>query len=563
MIDFVRQRLLRVQYQYTDTLDQYKAQRLLWIAEAVFVAALAWMPLQIIPGLARQQPVDPTLVSGLAITFISSIINVVLIQNGHLRIANWLMVLPMALVGVIGISGWPDGSADISGTFVILIILPVVAAGVLLSRRGILLVGLSLIAIIIVGAITQGQDFVPQTQIPSNLAGFDATVSITSIFVTMILLLMFSSNLQHITTQSLNIVQQQRQISGIGQELAQLEDEAGVMSQGLKLVRAQFDHLMVAIYLVDKNGNLHDSRQTESHQERRLTTDASILGEAGRTKQIATTSIYDAVAGRNGHLLASASYAAALPILDGQILLGVLDIQSPKSLVSFELDAMMVFTNQVALALRQARLVTNLRQSLRDQEKTVQQLQSQLRNHSRQSRNQVGDIWSTYARGHGAIAFGFDVTGENPEPVPANDLPANLAHVLASGSFHIEYDNGEQIINVPIHFRDHQLGAMSFAVPEGQALNQRQIETARIIADRLAIALENTRLFEQSRDQALRERKASEVTAQLISATDVREVLNRAAEQFKDALGAINTQIYIQPDMLLEPLAPLEQEDWQ
>jgi len=37
-------------------------------------------------------------------------------------------------------------------------------------------------------------------------------------------------------------------------------------------------------------------------------------------------------------------------------------------------------------------------------------------------------------------------------------------------------------------------------------------------------------------------------------------VLNMAAEQFKDALGAVNTRIYIQPETLMEPLAQTQQE---
>lgn len=74
------------------------------------------------------------------------------------------------------------------------------------------------------------------------------------------------------------------------------------------------------------------------------------------------------------------------------------------------------------------------------------------------------------------------------------------------------------------------------------------------MAERLALALENTRLFEQSQSQALRERKASEVSTALIGATDVRVVLNMAAEQFKDALGAMNACL-IQPETLMEPLA--------
>ncbi len=142
--------------------------------------------------------------------------------------------------------------------------------------------------------------------------------------------------------------------------------------------------------------------------------------------------------------------------------------------------------------------------------------------------------------------------------IPADDLPDTLHNTLASSTLQVETVNDERIINVPIVFRDQTLGAMSFAIPKDQELSERQVEMARIVAERLALALENTRLFEQSQAQALRERKASEINSVLIGATDVRSVLSLAAENFNEALGAIHTRIYIQPESLAEPLAKAE-----
>ncbi len=55
-------------------------------------------------------------------------------------------------------------------------------------------------------------------------------------------------------------------------------------------------------------------------------------------------------------------------------------------------------------------------------------------------------------------------------------------------------------------------------------------------------------LFEQTQAQAFRERKATEVANMLIGATDVRSVLERAAETFNEALGAVSTRITLQPN---------------
>jgi GAF domain-containing protein len=565
MIRFITQRLLSVHHQYRNAIEQQRAHRLLLITVVIFIAGVAWLPLQVLPRLLAQEAVDPTLLSGLVGAFAICTAVYGLIQRGWLRPAIWLIVIGTSFIGLIGITGWPDGGVDISGTFMMLVMIPLVVAGVLLRRRGVLLVTLVLVSFVIVGAIAQTQHTTAETQIPSQLVNFDATVAITTLFIIMLFLLAFNRNLEQIAIQSLELIRQHQQINDMSQELSQLEDEAEIINRAARLTRVYYAHLMTSIYVLDANGDLSfmgGYRQAEAleSRKRRLNTDPSIIGEAARSRQITMTSLNDATPGRNSHLAVSASYATALPMLNGSHLMGVLDIQSAAPVAQSDLDMLGLFAGQIAIALKQAQTVTRLRRSLQDQEQTARQLRDRLQEYTRQGRDQVGDIWSTYVRGRGTTAFGFDITGDS-EPVQANDLPLALAQTLASGTLRVEQNSDEQIINVPIKFRDYHLGAMSFAVPAGQALSERQLAVAKVIAERLAIALENTRLFEQSQDQALRERKASEVTAQLIGATDVREVLNRAAEQFKEALGAINTHIYIQPDMLVEPLAHLNGEE--
>jgi len=81
-------------------------------------------------------------------------------------------------------------------------------------------------------------------------------------------------------------------------------------------------------------------------------------------------------------------------------------------------------------------------------------------------------------------------------------------------------------------------------------VTQRQIELAGTVALRLGGALENKRLLEQTQAQALRERQAGEVANMLIGATDVRSLLELAADSFNDTLGAVQTQIYLESQLL-------------
>jgi GAF domain-containing protein len=108
------------------------------------------------------------------------------------------------------------------------------------------------------------------------------------------------------------------------------------------------------------------------------------------------------------------------------------------------------------------------------------------------------------------------------------------------------FEEEVQIVSVPIMLNNEVFGAMSFRVPQERALTERQLDTVRAIARRLALALENRRLYEQSQAQVMRERRANEVANALLSATEVQTVLRLAVENFNEALGAINTEIAVQ-----------------
>jgi GAF domain-containing protein len=245
-------------------------------------------------------------------------------------------------------------------------------------------------------------------------------------------------------------------------------------------------------------------------------------------------------------------------------MLGVLDVQSAgqTAFSQNELQALQLLAEQVSTALLHARTVNDLQRTLNEQVNVNNRLQNQVADYTQRERRGVTTTWNQYLEGRGKTIIGYNIEPDNTTtPVPANDVPETLQATLQSGQLHVESVGEEQIVNVPITFRDQTLGAMSFAVPKGQQLSERQVEMARIVAERLALALENTRLFEQSQAQALRERKASEVSGLLIGATDVYSVLNLAAQNFNEALGAIHTRIYIQPGVFAEPLAESQEEE--
>jgi GAF domain-containing protein len=131
--------------------------------------------------------------------------------------------------------------------------------------------------------------------------------------------------------------------------------------------------------------------------------------------------------------------------------------------------------------------------------------------------------------------------------VSASDLPPAVRMTLERGDVFIERVNNRQVISAPIVYRTQMLGAMTFEVATDRSLGESELELVRTVSNRLGIALENNRLFEQSQAQVQRERKASDVGGLLLTATDIEQVLALAAETFNEALGATHTRVSLQP----------------
>lgn len=101
----------------------------------------------------------------------------------------------------------------------------------------------------------------------------------------------------------------------------------------------------------------------------------------------------------------------------------------------------------------------------------------------------------------------------------------------------------ESVLTVPITLRGAVLGVAEFRSDQGAGWTSRQIELARVISQRLALALDNLRLLEQSQQTATRERLAASVMSRLQTRTDVDSLIELATSTFQTALGAAQTTI--------------------
>ncbi len=553
MIARLRDRFFRVRAVYANPVDRQRANALLLANWGIAAITALWLLVN--PG--NLDGLDWNVVAVSIAILVICWLNYTFIQTGQLRRASWLFVgiLTGTTIQVAFLA--PDGSITISSANMITLAAPLVAAGALLNRRGLGIIGLILAGSVLVAAAIQSQNGAPVTVVPARLAPFDLFTLLLGLIVLGALLAALISSFDRTTAEMQSDLEGRGLLLELGAELQDVNDQGAILARTMEVLRDRFRVVFGQVYLLDEDGErLIPAMNTDLVRQEMAAAGASLglnerhpVSETARTRQPLALSAVEAL--RRGALLRSSTrdtlYA---PILSGSKLIGVLELQTGESagFPPARIETGRLLGGLLGALLARGQAVAQMERDLREQTTFVRQLQEQLSSYQERDRRSVSRVWSTYLSGRGRAALGFDLS-ETGELRLADDLPDALRATLASGLIQVESNGSGQVLHVPITFRDQTLGAMAFTLPPGRALTDRQIEMAQVVAERLALALENARLFEQSQAQALRERKAGQIASLLIGATDVRALLDLAAEQFNEALGAVSTRIYVQPEL--------------
>ena len=253
------------------------------------------------------------------------------------------------------------------------------------------------------------------------------------------------------------------------------------------------------------------------------------------------------------HLLPSSSSGILIPARSFNQTIAIFDIQteSHQPIEQATVSLLSLFVRQVASDLIYQRTVNNLNTDISDQENIIGQQQQQLLSVQHQQTEGIIADWQTYLQQRGLNAIGYDIDNQQQlSDLNKGDVPDELRSTFEKGEVIVQALESEQRVTVPIRFRETILGAMAFTIPKEIPMTERRLEFIRSVTDRLALALDNKRLLEQTQSIAEREGIANEIGSILLSSTDVETVLQTAAERFNTALGAITTQIYLQPEAL-------------
>lgn len=556
-------RIFTPRFAYDNELDQQRAVGL----QALVVVLLALLGLLtfglivaqagLIPQTGSLPPLDFGLAGALLVMGAALAAVYMLLQRGHLDWASWVLVGMLVMGTLIPITNYEFEP--------IYLLIPLIAAGVLLNRRGLVITMLLLGVGILARYSAVSQLDTPIRVIPSREIGLATFQAFNITIFIFILLYVFGGLSIRLSREMVRNFQRLQRVTSLTPRFAAAASEDELMGRAMQAAQEDLGYALAQIYLTDASGHINRRVRRGTSLQAILSTTGANPGETEVVAEAAQTGQAVLVSDRDGeprarHLVAPARRAVSLPVVfsNGQTA-AVLDIQSTSVSApgAGELTVLTALAQSLASAWEKLAVTADQTRIISDQAAQVERLREQVGTLEGRARQTVTQSWEGYLHGRGDELIGFDMVrqqGVNERDLrAASDLPPDLRVALETGEPQITVEDSEQVVNIPIHVRNTLMGAMTFRVPADQLITARQMETSRIVAERLGLALESTRLYEQYQAQARRERKASEVTGVLLGATDLNRLLNAAASAFNEALGAVSTRVTIEPAAIAPP----------
>ncbi len=331
---------------------------------------------------------------------------------------------------------------------------------------------------------------------------------------------------------------QLKAISDVARRVSMVQDINELLPTVTRLISERFGYYHVGIFLVDEKREYAVLKAANSEGGQRMLNrghklqvgQTGIVGFVTSTGQarIARNVGVDAIYFRNPDLPDTKS-EMALPLLIGSRVIGALDIQSEMESAFEEetLEAMRTLADQVAIAIETARLIGETRQALEQSQGIYQQY--------------VQQEWRRLASEKREIGYRRGPDGIQPLSEPVNRT--EIQDALETGTMSIVQDE-KSALAIPIKLREEVIGILDIsAANPSRRWTSEDLALLQAVADRIALAMENARLIDETSRRANRERTVSEITTKIRSTTDPQSMLQTALEELKQVLGTDKIQV--------------------
>ena len=234
----------------------------------------------------------------------------------------------------------------------------------------------------------------------------------------------------------------------------------------------------------------------------------------------------------------------ALPLIASDRVIGALDLQSVEVDAFDEgvVNLLQSMADQLAVAIENARLISQTQQNLSE----LEELYSDA---TRQS-------WTEFVAvsRQGEIQQSYGLT--NDEIEAERTLIAQRVRQTGTAVISTGLDGEAPMLAVPVVVRNQIIGVVGVE-PEGvRQWTQDDLQLIQSIAERAALAVENTRLYIDAQRTAQREQMVNTIAGRLQRAPTLSNLLEAAAEELSRALGTENVYAELNLDHVPDQTVP-------
>lgn len=311
-----------------------------------------------------------------------------------------------------------------------------------------------------------------------------------------------------------------RSVIAIAHQIAEIQDLAALLSTSVQLISERFAGYAASLYLLDETGHFAVLRSSSSEAGKMLVQDAhrvtvgdqSVIGRVARRGTLLISQSRSD--GREQASTATASVVGLPLVVRGKVT-GVLEVQvqQPGPTTQGDAEVLQLLADQLAAAIENARLVTASRT-------TVAQLESLTGEGTRKA-------WQEYLSNH-SLAYQF-----TPAGVKSSGLAAGTPEL--------------QPLIVPVLLRGQDIGSITLRRKPGARWTQSEQDLLEKLAAQLALALENARLIEETRQRAVQEQTVSAVSGRFSRSLDVDALLQVAVREFAALPEVAEATVVLKP----------------
>jgi len=309
---------------------------------------------------------------------------------------------------------------------------------------------------------------------------------------------------------------------------SELEIEV-LLPQVVELVRERFDLYYVGLFLTDEAGEyavLHAGsgeagRAMLARQHQLRVGGDSMIGRCVLSGQAdIQLDVGEAAVRFSNPDLPDTRSELALPLRAGGQIIGAMTVQSEQEAFFSreDISVMQTVADQVANAVRNARLFQQLQESMDAERRAYGEL--------------TREAWLTMLQSQSDLGFFSD---RRKTVQDADVWWPEMEMALSSGRIEQGQDDTPALA-IPIKVRDQVVGVVDGRKPDGTAWSEEEAGLLQALTEQLSVALESARLYLDTQRRAARERTIGEVTGRIRESLDIETVLRTTASEIRQAL---------------------------